>query len=563
MNINLTQRQVRLWLCISSVILSLLWAAIARLILRPMLELAYRGKGLPALSNLVLQLEQPRNWLIWRLDTLTKVGFIFFLGFGLLFWVTTSRTFFSKFVGKATAETLGFIRILSCGFLLASVVVEDLPSSALLPPEMRVPMGFIDLLYQLPIGFDSLVRSIAGLWFFKILTALILLTGTIGWKTRFSIPIGVFLYLVYGGLIRHYEHFGHTGMIPAYLLIVLCFTPCGDGLSVDRRRRIAKGEVIAPADEYLPIYGWSRYACWIVMAFVYLSAGLSKVTKGGLLWWHPTNIQVIVFKDSLNPAWVDFGLGLHLISAPKFFFAFLGLMGLLVELGYVAVLFSRIARYIFPPLMGMIHLGILLLQNVAFFDLMLLQVIFYDFTKIRQAITQKKRGATVPEIALSHAASENPRSDRIATSNFFYPTFAILLVLFLCFVWMYRIEYYPVTAWQMYSERKMDPSVRYYKILAQRESGEITPINLDRGIGVMSNSRYKRVTRKFCFKPETVPTCQKYLQATASAYNKKVPPSQQIVQFIIQKWNWKFSDRSSPEETSQLQEEFIFKPEEN
>ncbi|MDY7012498.1 MAG: hypothetical protein SVX43_02655, partial [Cyanobacteriota bacterium] len=517
-----------------------------------------RGEGWPVLSNFVLQLEQPRNWLIWRLETFTKVSFIFFIGFGILFWIATSRSFFEKYVGKATAENLGFIRILCAGFLLASVSIEDLPSSVLLPPEMRISMGLLDVLYALPIGFETLVSSGAALWVFKGITVLALLAATLGWKTRFSIPIGTFLYLIYGGLVRHYEHFGHTGMIPAYLLVVLCFTPCGDALSLDRRRKISRGEPVPPSDRYLPVYGWSRYVCWIVMACVYVSAALSKIAKGGWLWWHPLNIQAIVFKDALNPAWVDFGLGMQLLNAPNVLFAVMGLAGLLGELGYIAVLFSRVARYIFPPLMGMVHLGILLLQNVAFFDLMLLQVIFYDFTKIRRAIASSRKKAAVSEVAAPDAAFDRPSSHRVNNVGWFYPTFATVLTIILSLIWLYRVEYYPITAWQMYSSRQTQPQISYYKILARRESGEVEQIHLDRGIGVMSNSRYKRVTRKYCINSKETDICRKYLQATVSAYNEKVPPSQQIEQVIVQKWRWQFSDRSSPQETGQLQEQFIF-----
>ncbi|MGB7522135.1 MAG: hypothetical protein WA896_21100 [Spirulinaceae cyanobacterium] len=232
MKINLKKRQFRFWLCFSAAWLGIIWIAVAKLIIRPLLQAAYSDKGLPIISNIILGLNKPLDRLLLRLDSLTEAGLIFFIAFGLIALVTTSKTFFNKFVGQATPETLGSIRIITCGFLFTSALWEELASSALLPEQMRVFMGTMDIFYALPIGFDAFTKSYTALLVFKWITVIVLLLATVGWQTKFVVPLGGILYCIYGGIIRQYEHFGHAGIVPLYLILVLAFTPCEDGLSI-------------------------------------------------------------------------------------------------------------------------------------------------------------------------------------------------------------------------------------------------------------------------------------------------------------------------------------------
>ncbi len=552
MKINFKKRQFRFWLCFSAALSGIIWIAVAKLIIRPLLQAAYSDQGLPVVGNIILGLNRPLDRLLWRLDTLTEAGLIFFLAFGFIALVTTSKTFFTKFVGKATPETLGSIRIITCGFLLASALWEEIASSALLPSQMRVFMGTMEIFYALPIGFDAFTDSYAALQIFKWLTVLILFLATIGWQTKWVLPLGGILYCIFGGIIRQYEHFGHAGIVPLYLIFVLAFTPCGDGLSVDRFWKIRQGKTVPKADEYDPIYGWSRYACWVVLAMVYLAAALSKLTKGGFFWWNATNMRTIVFTDALNPARVDWGLGLNLISAPKLLFILLGIAGLFGELFYASVLFSKLARRIFPPLMAMMHTGIFLLQNIAFFDLIILQLIYYDFTKIRQAISRKlKRDRLL--------ITRESLPKRAFLPNLYYPLLVTTLSVFLLLTWVYRVEFYPITAWQMYSGSNTTGEIEYYKVLAHRQSGETTKAYLEQAIGAMKNGRYKRVTRKFCFDPAKVNVCKKYLDISATTYNRSLPSEDHIVAYEIQKWQWNFLKAPSGPDSGKLKERFFYK----
>ncbi|HAG81299.1 MAG TPA: hypothetical protein DCL61_09020 [Cyanobacteria bacterium UBA12227] len=346
-------RQLRLGICLASALLGCLWVAFEKLLF-------------PSLS--------------------AQNGLLICLGFGIVAWITTSPSFFRRFVGDATPESLGAIRIITCAIqLMMTLWLEDLPSSALLPEEIRHSMGIMKYFYTLP-GFEAFVRNQAYLQIFEWLTALILFLGLIGWRTRIVIPLGAFCYLILGGILRQYTWFYHTGLIPVYVMAILSLTPCADGLSVDRLRKVYQGKTVPVADQAFPIYGWSRYACWVVIAISYVQAGLSKIYKSGWYWWDPENMKSILFSSNLDPVQTNWGVSLHLVHAPNVVFAILGFAGMYGEIVYGLVLFSKIARKVLPIFMAGLHIGILFLQDILFFDLIILQLIFYDFTETRKTI---------------------------------------------------------------------------------------------------------------------------------------------------------------------------------
>src|SRR4030095_11088730 len=123
-----------------------------------------------------------------------------------------------------------------------------------------------------------------------------------------------------------------------------------------------------------------------MIALPYVTNGLSKLLGGGLLWWNPTNMRTNLYVDTLNPREYDWALSLHLTHAPDVLFSLIGLFALFSETFFGLVLFSRVARRIFPVAAMMMHIGIFLLQRILFLDLFLLQLVFFDFTAIRKAI---------------------------------------------------------------------------------------------------------------------------------------------------------------------------------
>ena len=379
-------RLLLLLMCVSVV----LWITFGKLIVPPLIESAYRGDSLPVFNGLIQgQHVNPLGYYLEKWDTIARRCLIGLLIFWPVALLVSSRAFFRRFVGEATPGSLGAIRMWTCAVLLLMTVLEDLPSIALLPVEARNPQGMLEYFYRLPIGFDRFVTSEKSLGAFQLLTELLLVLGLVGWRTRIVIPLAAFCHFLLLGILIDHSFFWHQNLVLLYVMLVLCFTPCGDGWSVDHLLKIYQGKAVPSADRTSAVYGWSRYACWVMIAFPYLANGLSKLEDGGLFWWDPTNMRSMLYGDTLKPREFDWALSLHLESAPDILFAVLGIVALVTELSFVLVLFSRVARRILPVAAIMMHVGIFLLQRILFLDLILLQPVFFDFTRVRKAIARR------------------------------------------------------------------------------------------------------------------------------------------------------------------------------
>jgi predicted DCC family thiol-disulfide oxidoreductase YuxK len=367
-----------------------LWVAFVKLVVPPLIESAYRGESLPVFNGLIHgQHVNPLGYYLEKWDTIASRCLIGLLLFWPVALLVSSQAFFRKFVGEATPGSLGAIRMWTCAVLLLMTVLEDFPSIALLPLETRDPKGMLEYFYRLPIGFDQFVTSEKSLRAFQLLTEVLLVLGVVGWRTRIVIPLGAFCHFVLLGTLIDHSFFWHQNLVLLYVMAVLSFTPCGDGWSVDRLLKIYRGGAVPSANRTAAVYGWSRYACWAMIAFPYLANGLSKLEDGGLFWWNATNMRSMLYGDALKPREFGWALSLHLDSAPDIFFALLGIVALATELSFVIVLFSRVARRTLPIAAMMMHLGIFLLQRILFLDLILLQLVFFDFTQLRKAIARR------------------------------------------------------------------------------------------------------------------------------------------------------------------------------
>lgn len=371
-----------------------LWLAFAYLVAPLVIESAYRGESIPILNNLIKGHvshsveEYLRDWgqIAWQL-TLSSTAFGL-LGL-VLFMATNSQTFFRKFVGEATPGTLGAIRALTCGILLLWTLVEDLPSVAWLPVEARHPLGVMQWLYALPLGLDRLVVSEAGLRLFQLFTEAVLFLGMVGFRTQVVIPLGAFCFFLLGGILRDYSFNWHQGWVPLYLISILSFTPCGDGWSVDRLLRVIRGLPVPDPSRALPVYGWSRYTCWVAVAVTYWETGLCKLRFGGISWGNADGLRATFYEDTLLPREYDWFWSLYLVDAPDWPLIFMGVFVLFFECLWIVVLFSRTVRKIWPVLTAIFHIGVFVLQKILFIDLILLQMVFYDFTGLRKAIGKR------------------------------------------------------------------------------------------------------------------------------------------------------------------------------
>lgn len=385
---------------------------------------------------------------------------------------------------RSSAQDLAKLRILTAFVLLVSTCWEHLPSLALVPDAARTPHGLSKLLYLIP-GYGLLTHSALGLAILQSATIAALTAALVGWHSRVSAGLSALLYFAVAGLLREPSWPYHTGLIPIYLMAVLAFSRCGDAYSIDHWRSHR-----SPSEGERATYGWATFVWFSVLTLPYVEAGLSKLCNAGVLWWEPTNMRAILYMDSLNPMEFNFDLGLHLASAPDVLFAFLGIAGMFSEIAMALVFFSPLARRILPLAMIGMHVGILALQNILFFDLIFLLTAFYlvpwPTLELRTRATSPSRGRLLPSA----------------------PRWALALFTVMFVSWTFAIELFPLTAMQMYAKRR-DAQVEYYRLLAEvdgRSIGEYDPTEI---VPAVRDARYRRILRN-CFE-EQPQACDSFL----------------------------------------------------
>lgn len=524
------------------------WAGFAWLVVPKVIQSAYRGESLSLLNALIrgrevhgLDYYQALWWpMAWQ-------GFFWVVALwaiGPLARRMATGGFYERCVGPATPGTLGAIRALICLILLMSTLWEDLASVVFLPRDFFdfKYIGVLRGLFALPIGMESFLADWTALRFFDRLSGVLLFLAGIGLWTRVTVPAAALSYLVLAGILRGFTFFYHTGLIPLLVLSLLSFTPCGDGFSVDRLLRQRRGKPVPPRGVATPVYGWARYFIWIVIAVPYTAAGMSKIRNGGLMWWHPHNIKSIVLDDTVSPMEFDFGVSLHLATAPDAVFALLGIVALLTELTFALVLVSRTARLYLPALMLSTHVGILLLQNILFFDLIMIQAVFYDWRPVRARLTRwlEQRGwlpaRLLPAKRETVAAAAGIR--RFAPLPWALACLSLAYLLF--FSWLNRVEFFPLTSMKMYSSRKSSGQFVYLKALAIYENGDKERAYFDRWIKAVADGRYVRELYMVFKDEDQRRIIEEFFESCARQANETLEPGRRLVGIEIQEWQWNF-----------------------
>ena len=447
----------------------------------------------------------------------------------LAVWADQSsrRPRLSRLVGETTPTQFGVIRTIVCGIALMSLLLEDPASTALLPRSMinLHQFGFMELLGILP-GWDRLLASAAALTALKSGTAVLLACGMLGLGTRVVLPLALFGYFLVGGILRIYTHYFHTGVLAIYLIGVLSLAPSGDGFSIDRLIRIARGRRVPPAERPSLRYGWARYGCWAVIALTYFAAGTSKIRDGGWFWWQGTNILGKLLKTTLGHASGSEQIGLIVQGAPDAFFAALGLGTLTLEIGMILVLFSRRARSLFPPLIALMHVGMFVLIGVRFLDLIVVQLVFVDWTKWSNRLRERLRGYWAHRFE-PHRAHE-PRA-----GPGWLPSGVTLMFIGYLFVIVYQLESYPLSAWQMFSDRST--TIYYYAAFSIDESSRRVPLPFEEVAGVLVDHRQRDVMM-LAFDPRRQDAIEDFLRLTATQQNEGAPPGGRVVRYDIERW---------------------------
>ncbi|HEV2296461.1 MAG TPA: hypothetical protein VGR35_21635 [Tepidisphaeraceae bacterium] len=607
-----------------------LWSIFAWGIAPAILRSGYAGTSIGPINELFdYRHEYPFEHYWAKFANVAALALVSWLALGALTLGFSSRTFAKRFVPPATPGAIGVIRCLVSLLCIYYVTIwDDLPALAHLPAEMRKPMGSLEFFYKVP-GFAAMVASEDALRLFRAVLVALFILAAVGWKTKIVLPIASILFLAFGGLVRSYQWYYHNGLIPWYILTVLCFMPAADGWSVDRLIKIWRGTPVPPSDKPAMRYGWARYVIWMCIAIPYVEAGASKLRNTGFDWWHAHNMRQMLSADSLKPNTEKDNLTLMLDEAPDWIFAGLGLAGVGGELLMGLVLFSATARLIMPAMMFSMHIGIKLFQGILFLDLMVLETVFYNWRRVRQWVGRKiaRRRGTIEVLFDAHSpraqrcvailhgldlferltftpttsddtqgtialdrgtrlrgfaavkklswslpalwliapllqllparSGEVRRADHVSTTAEYVaparrwallrPGGIALLTVTLGAAWYQRLEWFPFTGMQMYSQPRSAHAKQYIdhiKVYATDASGHTWPANLGKMSGV---ARYWRVVEAGFKTPHQRATAEKFILSAAERFNRSAPADKRVTRMRVEQWRWDYVNSPADE----------------
>lgn len=269
-----------------------------------------------------------------------------------------------------SAVNLAGARIVVATQALWVLLSRDLASMSGLPPVFfsTVPTGaqWRYLIFPGHAGLERVVVVIAV----AALTAAIL-----GWHARPACFVaGILLYHLapYESIIWLTSPYARGLTATVLILLVLAASPCGDRLAISRA---------APRPRQIWEYAWPLKLAQLFVAQIYLFSGLAKLMRTGVGWAGDDSVRRWILYMVDHPA-------LYAIRAPGLWLAdrhglvLIGAFGLLVELGFIASLFSRTARRVFVPLAAFMHIAILITMSLTFVAGVLL-LIFVNWEWLR------------------------------------------------------------------------------------------------------------------------------------------------------------------------------------
>lgn len=286
-----------------------------------------------------------------------------------------------KRVAPTDADALAVNRAAFCAFVLLQMLLTDFAAFGHLPTTIMRPTGAMQLL-SWPI-YDAVITP-RGMVILKAMLAVSLLAASLGLITSISTKSAALLFLFYEGLVRSFGLFNHDEMIGVYILVVLAFTPCGDGFSLDRMWARVKPRRPGFA------YGYPILLMRILVAWSYFSSALIKLRVTGFRYFSADNLPVISIWHSLD--------NLH-ESQHKLAFWLPNIRGitgailiviLLWELLFPLAIFSKIARRIILPFGLVFHLSTIFFMNISFPYHMAAYVVFIDWPWLATRITRNR-----------------------------------------------------------------------------------------------------------------------------------------------------------------------------
>ncbi|MCB0333727.1 MAG: hypothetical protein KDD55_09535 [Bdellovibrionales bacterium] len=100
-----------------------------------------------------------------------------------------------------------------------------------------------------------------------------------------------------------------------------------------------------------------------------------------------------------------------------------------------------------------------------------------------------------------------------------------------------RIEQYPLSAWQMYSTKNTSGRIQFFHLYSTNREGYEQRVYPGMFIPAMKDNRFLDVFW-YAFDPKSQSVFDDYIRASARYYNARVPYSQQVIHWRLERWYW-------------------------
>ena len=277
-------------------------------------------------------------------------------------------------VVPSSAFALGVVRSIVNAIFLISIVFTSFSALGSLPTTILRPTGVMKLL---PWSFYDQLVTPSSMVFLKTVMILSLLFSAAGFLTIISTKTSLLLVLFYQGFLRSFGHFNHDEMLAVYCLVVLAFTPCGDGFSIDSW--LARKKTERP---YFA-YAYPILLMQLLVAWTYFSSAFIKMRVAGLKYLSPDNLPALAIFHSLdNLHDTSFRLAFRLPEVQAYLPYAVGFI-LVWELLFPLAIFCRRLRWWILGIGIIFHLSTLFVMNIFFPHHLAMYLIFVNWDRFR------------------------------------------------------------------------------------------------------------------------------------------------------------------------------------
>lgn len=279
-------------------------------------------------------------------------------------------------------EQLGAARAAYCLLTFLFYLPTDFSPWGAVDPRLWRPLPVFEWL-QLPQASPTVLVVLQVAW------KLALLAAAVGWHTRVAAGLASALAFYLLGLTNCFGVIGHDRAIVGVILFILAASRSGDAFSLDCWLRRGRGFSAPTASGE---YTWPVRAVWLLLAHLYFSAGVAKLSLGGWEWVFSDNLAYLLQRVHYYPAnappWTDWGL-----EAARRLWLTRALAGatVLLELGYPLALVSVRARWALIPAALAMHLGVRAILGPTFETLVIAHLFWIPWARWTALGTNARR----------------------------------------------------------------------------------------------------------------------------------------------------------------------------